>query len=981
MESNLPDPPGQPALNQNMHSTVSHSTVSHSTVCLNMIVKDESHIIEKTLQNILDKIPIHYWVISDTGSTDNTKEIIQSFFQKKQIPGELVEHPWQDFAYNRSKALECAYQKTDYLFIFDADDEIQGNLVLPNPLTCEMYKLIFGPGLFYERPLLISNHKRWNFKGVLHEFLYSLEPVKTQETIQGNYHIVSGRTGARSKDPLKYYKDAVTLKIAFEKEEEIGMKCRYAFYCAQSYKDAGPEYIDQSIEWYKKCLELPNWNQEKFYSCLMIGNFYQTKQDPWNSLKYWIQSWNYDHERIEGIALAMKHLRLDEQHLLVHSLYQKFKNYHYSPSNKLFLVRELYRDVIQYENSISSFYVNDHSSGYECCKYLLIHKVIDYALMKNTLSNLHCYLGQIEQDMDTLSLFHAVNDLLYEIDQHKEPIEKTHVTIWEMLLERNRWRFTSHLLNSPSYQMIQSLKSSFKNHTEPVIFLSFTTCKRFKLFQETIHSILNHWRDLQKIDYWFCVDDQSSEEERNTMKQLYPWIDYVMKTPEERGHRKSMNMIWNKLKELRPKYWIHLEDDFLFYYPMNYIEDALNGLNLMKDQRVRQIVFNRNYAETIQDYQIQGHASASNNKYCIHQHKKSETGFPYINCHYWPHFSFRPSMICVDTILELGNFDSANTFFEMDYANRWTQAGYQTAFFNRITHRHIGRLTTERHDTSIHNAYNMNHENQFGLSLPNSGESQNVSSSKPDLPSSPPIPSIQVQKKEAFIKILNLKRRPDRREKITEELNKHKVPEEYYEWISSIDGKELTPTWELKKLFQGNDFGNRIGFIGCALSHYSLWKELVKDPQHQFYMIMEDDFTLCPDFKNKMEHLKYSMYQSPLLLLGYHMFEKEREKVKNTYNHSFYHTNLRPLDKKLYIGGFFCYSINKAGAKRLCDYIEQYGIRHGIDYLIKIVPNLPCLECQPQLAFSVWDEKKVPSMDTDIQKTKERMDFSMLSSC
>ena len=50
------------------------------TICLNMIVKDESHRIEKTLNNILDNIPITYYVISDTGSTDNTKEIIVNFF-------------------------------------------------------------------------------------------------------------------------------------------------------------------------------------------------------------------------------------------------------------------------------------------------------------------------------------------------------------------------------------------------------------------------------------------------------------------------------------------------------------------------------------------------------------------------------------------------------------------------------------------------------------------------------------------------------------------------------------------------------------------------------------------------------------------------------------------------------------------------------------------------------------------------------------
>ena len=45
-----------------------------------------------------------------------------------------------------------------------------------------------------------------------------------------------------------------------------------------------------------------------------------------------------------------------------------------------------------------------------------------------------------------------------------------------------------------------------------------------------------------------------------------------MKNNEEKGHVKSMNIIWDKLNELKPKYWIHLEDDFIFHTKMDYIK-------------------------------------------------------------------------------------------------------------------------------------------------------------------------------------------------------------------------------------------------------------------------------------------------------------------------------------------------------------------------------------------------------------------------
>ena len=72
-----------------------------STICLNMIVKNESHIIEKTLENIYQKFPISYWVISDTGSTDNTVEIIKNFFNEKGIQGDIHHELWKNFSFNR----------------------------------------------------------------------------------------------------------------------------------------------------------------------------------------------------------------------------------------------------------------------------------------------------------------------------------------------------------------------------------------------------------------------------------------------------------------------------------------------------------------------------------------------------------------------------------------------------------------------------------------------------------------------------------------------------------------------------------------------------------------------------------------------------------------------------------------------------------------------------------------------------------------
>ena len=96
-----------------------------TSICLNMIVKDESHIIERCLSSVADKID--YWVISDTGSSDGTQDIIRNYFKSKGIDGILLENEWVDFASNRNIALNAALGTADYILFMDADDILESD--------------------------------------------------------------------------------------------------------------------------------------------------------------------------------------------------------------------------------------------------------------------------------------------------------------------------------------------------------------------------------------------------------------------------------------------------------------------------------------------------------------------------------------------------------------------------------------------------------------------------------------------------------------------------------------------------------------------------------------------------------------------------------------------------------------------------------------------------------------------------------------
>ncbi|WP_129582374.1 glycosyltransferase, partial [Rodentibacter caecimuris] len=212
------------------------------TICLNMIVKNEAIIIRETLENILTYVPLDYYVISDTGSDDNTVEIIEHFFAEKGISGEIHHDQWVNFAHNRNLALQHAEGKTDYVLIFDADDRFSGEFVFPDTLIYDRYTLrmtndMSGTNVYF-RPLMFINDGSFYWRGVLHEFVEQRKKTIVEYPIKGDYYVISGRFGARSRNPQKYFQDAQVLEKAFYAPEDEDLKNRYAFYTAQSYRDA-----------------------------------------------------------------------------------------------------------------------------------------------------------------------------------------------------------------------------------------------------------------------------------------------------------------------------------------------------------------------------------------------------------------------------------------------------------------------------------------------------------------------------------------------------------------------------------------------------------------------------------------------------------------------------------------------------------------------------------------------------------------------
>ena len=287
------------------NASLSSSVIYKNRVILNMIVKNEAHVIIRCLESV--KPIITNWVIVDTGSVDGTQQLIRDYMI--DIPGMIYEREWKNFGHNRQEALELAKQElslfknndenleNDYILFMDADERLEydktnidnqnntdisnstsisseaspfsnSSITLPFPLIQDWYYITTkNDGLEFQRTQLIKAKLDWRWVGVLHEVILS-DQAKTFSIVNNTINRRGVVFGSRSNDTLKYQKDAALLLEVVEQQPDT-KNARDVFYLAQSYRDAGN--LTEAIRWYQTRINLHGWKEEVFVSLLEMG--------------------------------------------------------------------------------------------------------------------------------------------------------------------------------------------------------------------------------------------------------------------------------------------------------------------------------------------------------------------------------------------------------------------------------------------------------------------------------------------------------------------------------------------------------------------------------------------------------------------------------------------------------------------------------------------------------------------------------------
>ena len=463
-------------------------------LCLNMIVKNESRVIRRLLESVISIVDTY--CICDTGSTDNTIELIESFFKERNIEGRIIQEPFRDFGYNRTFALKECEKMTDvdYVLLMDADMILTGSMlsipeVFKKCLLDDVYLLFQGNERFFYKNARIVKNKGFSYWGVTHEFLQTPDGSSYKNIEKTDLFIQDIGDGGAKSD--KWERDIRLLKKGLEDDPN---NARYSFYLANSYRDSGQN--TSAIEYYKKRIEIGGWQEEVWHSYYSIGKCYQSINDMPNAIFYWLEGYQYYPKRIENLYKIVQYYRNEGKNKLAYQYYlfaKRVLEKNPMSNDYLFLENDVYEYKLDYEFSIIGYYENpDQISMKNLCMKLFTCPILEHGIAGNILSNYKFYvekMGNFKKSINNqlLNVLSTVANSIY-IDGTEFTTSTPSICILNNQLIINT-RFVNYRIDDQG-NYINRENITSKNVISIIDLNNYTITSEFELKYDTSHDNL-----------------------------------------------------------------------------------------------------------------------------------------------------------------------------------------------------------------------------------------------------------------------------------------------------------------------------------------------------------------------------------------------------------------------------------------------------------------------------------------------------------
>lgn len=382
------------------------------TFGLLLMMRDESANLRRCIGSLRDHIDM--WCVVDTGSADNSIEIVRELL--KDIPGELYERPWVDFDHNRTEALNLAKGLgISYAAFPDCDDSmfVEGKLPLDlwEKAKADAVQVKVSHGsLVHYRPHVFRLASDWEFRGKLHEFATLTKGRGTGRQIQTQQITFIARTeGVRSKDPRKYQNDAARLQRELDEGKDDDLRTRNQFYLAQSHLHYGNK-PDAKINYQKRLDMTGGYEEERFICCQELVSL--CDDDPELQTQYALKSLELHPKRLEAVYFYLKKRRErgetgDVRSYAIASLANLFVENREPPNGGLFVLPYIYNFAFDVEFSHAARMCGQHEDAVSAVRRASTHAENDpkTSADKNSLKKL---LEDLETELQIADLSAAL---------------------------------------------------------------------------------------------------------------------------------------------------------------------------------------------------------------------------------------------------------------------------------------------------------------------------------------------------------------------------------------------------------------------------------------------------------------------------------------------------------------------------------------------------------------------------------------------
>ena len=317
------------------------------------MIKNEERIIERSLKSVENIVDA--FCVCDTGSTDKTVETVNKFLETHT--GCITEEKWRNFGHNRTLSFVNAQKyvldtlKWDltqtYGILLDADMVFVPGKLKEQALGATGYSIIQeNGGLSYHNCRIVRMDYNWKCTGVTHEYWDG----PTENLSKDICYIDDKDDGGCKHD--KFQRDVQLLENGLKDEPNNG---RYMFYLAQSYNSVGRN--KDSIKMYKKRIATGGWDEEIWYSHYMIAQNHKILGNIIKFEEWMLRAYELRKSRAEPLYKLTEHFRV---------VGQQFKAYEYArigkaigyPNDSLFVEKNVYNGLFDYEMSILDYYVH-----------------------------------------------------------------------------------------------------------------------------------------------------------------------------------------------------------------------------------------------------------------------------------------------------------------------------------------------------------------------------------------------------------------------------------------------------------------------------------------------------------------------------------------------------------------------------------------------------------------------------------------------